>query len=87
MNIESVLERFIIDDLIIGVSRNKIDPNESLIANGVIDSLAILQLIAFIEERFGVTIDDSEVTPDNFQTINVMKALIEEKLLEDGRDG
>jgi len=80
MNIEVPIERFIVDELIMGDSRTKIDPDQSLIDSGILDSLALLRLIGFIEEEFGVTVEDGEVTPDNFQTINVMKALLESKM-------
>lgn len=80
MNIEATLERFIIDELMMGNGQTKVDPDQSLVSSGVLDSLALLRLISFIEDQFGVTIEDDEVIPDNFQTINVMKALVEEKL-------
>jgi acyl carrier protein len=74
------IEQFIVDELLIGGSRSKIDPNESLFASGVLDSLSLLRLIAFIEEQFGVVVDDAEVVPDNFQTINEINGFITKKI-------
>lgn len=79
MNTEVVIERFIIDKLMSQGSQPKIDPDESLFTIGVLDSLAFLQLIVLIEEQFGVTIEDGEVIPDNFETINRIKAFLEKK--------
>jgi acyl carrier protein len=87
MNIGLIIEKYILDSLKVGDHRKDIDHDESLIAKGVIDSLFILQLVSFLEEEFDVTIDDNEVTPDNFETINVMKSLIGNKLQEDGEHG
>jgi acyl carrier protein len=50
-----------------------------LISRGVLDSLALLRLIAFIEEQFGVTVNDDEVIPDNFETVNEIKSFIDKK--------
>jgi acyl carrier protein len=79
MKTESLLERFIIDELLLGDAPQKLDPDQSLISSNLLDSLALLRLIAFIEEQFGVEIHDGEVIPNNFQTINHMKVLIENK--------
>lgn len=79
MDVETAVERFIVDEIMLGDSNTKINPNESLISSGVLDSLALLRLIAFLEEQMGVTVDDSEVIPENFETINEIKSFIEKK--------
>jgi len=81
MDVETAIERFIVDEIMLGDSNTKIDPNESLISSGVLDSLALLRLIAFLEEQMGVTVDDSEVIPENFESINEIKSFIEKKKL------
>ena len=79
MDVETAIERFVVDEIMLGDSNTKIDPNESLISSGVLDSLALLRLIAVLEEQMGVTVDDSEVIPENFETINEIKSFIEKK--------
>jgi acyl carrier protein len=51
----------------------------SLIESGIVDSLGILRLVAFIEENFSVVVDDIDVVPENFDTINAMNSLVERK--------
>ncbi len=80
MNIETALERFIVEELMLGDDQTKVGHDDSLISSGVLDSLALLRLIAFVEEQFGVTVEDGEVVPENFETINVTKAFVEQKL-------
>jgi acyl carrier protein len=79
MDIETTVERFIIDELLVGNRETKLDPNQSLVSSGVIDSLAILRLIAFLEERFGIIVEDEEVVSDNFDTLNIITAFVEGK--------
>jgi acyl carrier protein len=79
MNVENAVERFIVDEILLGDSQTRIEPSQSLIGSGVLDSLALLRLIAFIEEQFGVTVNDDEVIPDNFETINEIKSFVERK--------
>lgn len=80
MNVNSIIEQFITDELIMPDGRRTISPDESLISRGVIDSLGLLRVIAFVEERFNIKVDDEEVIPTNFETINVIRNLIESKL-------
>ncbi len=79
MNTENLIERFIIDELLLGVGPSSIAPDLHLIENRILDSLALMRLIVFIEERFKVKIEDGELLPDNFQTINHIKSLIIKK--------
>lgn len=77
MNIEASVEKFILEDLLSGSRNTKIGLDESLVSSGILDSLALLRMIAFLEEKFGVVVNDDEVIPENFETINVIKAFVE----------
>lgn len=79
MDVANAIERFVIDELIMGDSSTKLGHDQSLISSGTIDSLGILRLIAFIEEQFGVQVEDEEVVAENFESINIIKAFIENK--------
>lgn len=79
MDIKSILEKYILDEILM-TDQKKIDPDESLINSGVIDSLSLLRIIDFAEKRFNIKVEDTEVVPDNFETINVMETLIAGKL-------
>ena len=45
-----------------------------------LDSMAVLELVAALEQRFGVTIDDDEVTAEVFETLGSLAAMVDEKL-------
>ena len=47
-----------------------------LLASGLLDSLSIVQLVAFIEAEFAVTIQDVDFDPENFETIDTIAELI-----------
>lgn len=53
---------------------------DSLLDRGLLDSMAIVKLIAFLEERFGVQLGDDEFDPDHFETVDAIAKLVEEKL-------
>ncbi len=77
MNVQTI-ERFILDDLLQG-DRKTISMDEPLISSGVIDSLAMLKLIGFLEQELGLTIGDGEVAPENFETLRNILEFVERK--------
>jgi acyl carrier protein len=62
------------------VMRNKnakLSEDEDLLSAGILDSLAILQLVAYIEDQFGIKIPDEDVVFENFQSIRSLSAYLE----------
>ncbi len=45
-----------------------------------LDSMAVLELVAALEQRFGITIDDDDVTAEIFETLGTLTAFVQEKL-------
>lgn len=81
MDITTELGIYIIDELRYSDHKEEsIDPADNLILNGTVDSLGILKLTGFIENRFNIQITEEDITQENFQSINCMKWFIEKKL-------
>jgi acyl carrier protein len=53
--------------------------DESLIASGLIDSFSLVDLALFVEDSFGVHIDDTELNADTFDTLNQLAAIIQNR--------
>ncbi|OFV83609.1 MAG: hypothetical protein A2W26_03390 [Acidobacteria bacterium RBG_16_64_8] len=75
---QNALTEFIKQEILHGRSV-KLDDDQDLLNAGIIDSLGILRLVAFIEERFGVKVPDEDVVFENFQNIKVMARYVEER--------
>ena len=58
---------------------NEVADDQSLMASGIIDSLAIFRLVAFLEDSFRVRISDDEIVPENFQSINDIESFVSGK--------
>lgn len=65
--------------------RGRLDDTDPLLESGVIDSLGVLDLVAFIESEFTITVDDEELLPENFQDIARIAAYVERKQKHNGR--
>lgn len=73
--IEFITTNFLFDD-----SQKIIDEKDSLLETGVIDSTGVLELIAFIEETYGIKVEDEEIIPENLDTILDIVHFIKQKL-------
>jgi acyl carrier protein len=56
-----------------------IRPDESLISSGLIDSFSLMDLALFVEDTFGVRIEDTELTADTFDTLEQLAAIIQSR--------
>jgi len=77
MSLNQELLRFVRSEVAAGGDAATIDENTQLIDSGVIDSMALMRLIAFVEERANVRIPDEEVLPENFQSISDIESLVD----------
>lgn len=62
----------------------QVDPDDSLLRKGVFDSLGVMEVIGFIEETFGIAVEQEEVTEANFGTLNTIAAYVASKLSATG---
>ena len=53
--------------------------NESLLNNGLIDSLGILEVVAFIEKEFEITVSDEDLLPENFGSVRSLSNFVGQK--------
>jgi acyl carrier protein len=59
--------------------RRVIDPDVALISSGLIDSFHLVDLALFVEDTFGVRIDDTELSADTFDSIDQLVDLIHQR--------
>ncbi len=52
-------------------------PETSLLANNVLDSLAFLHLVTFLEQQFGIKVDEDDMSPDNFESATTVALLVD----------
>jgi acyl carrier protein len=81
MNTRNEIEQFILDDILFG-ARTSLDPGEPLVSSGILDSMAMLRLITFLESRFNVRVGDGEVGAEQFGTLDQLVAFVGRKQAE-----
>ena len=79
MTIENQIKDFIAENLLFSDNGFRYSDQTSFLEEGIVDSIGVLELVAFVEENFDFTVDDMEVTPDNFDSVDKLGAYIRGK--------
>lgn len=74
------IRAFVIDNLLFGQGANSFSNDDSFLEKRLIDSMGVLALVEFVAEAFAVSIDDSEIVPENWDSVNRIKRFVEAKL-------
>jgi acyl carrier protein len=72
------LSTFLAND-ILKQPNHVIAPGEPLISSGLIDSFSLMDVALFVEDNFGVRIEDTELNADTFDNLNQLVSLIESR--------
>jgi acyl carrier protein len=79
-SVKDQIREFIQRDLASAKGVETFSDSESLMESGVIDSLGIFRLVAFLEETFRVRIGDEEITHDNLKSVDSIEQMVVGKL-------
>jgi acyl carrier protein len=75
----SDVEQFILAELARGRGVTSIERDESLLTSGIVDSHGVMELVGFLEQRYGIAVDDADLTPENFDNVVSIEAFVERK--------
>ena len=79
MSIEERVKNFISENILFSDNGYPYDENDSFLEKGVVDSMNVMEIVAFVEDTFGVNISDSDIVPSNFDSISNITKFIEIK--------
>lgn len=74
------IRNFIQNEMIGRKAATALSPSDSLIEKGIIDSMGVQVLIGYLEKEFGIRIVDTEIVPENFETIKSVADFVSTKL-------
>jgi acyl carrier protein len=80
MQIAEQVKDYILKNILIGSSDITLDLDESFLQRGILNSTGILELVGFIEEHFGITFKDEDITPENLDSLSAVSAYVQSKL-------
>lgn len=77
MDNRTILKSFIETDLLAGQGGAQVGYGDDLLLSGLVNSLGVMRLVAFAQERFGVAIPAEDVIIENFQTIDAIAGYLQ----------
>ena len=80
IDVQQEIHKYIVDKILFDDSK-KLDKDVSFQESGILDSIGYLELITFIEEKFGIKISDRELIPENFGTPQKVSCFVQNKLI------
>jgi acyl carrier protein len=76
VTVSAELETFIVNEVAMGQGPPALAPDADLLAGGLIDSLGVTQLVAFLEERYAIAVSDEDLVPRNFSSLERIEAYV-----------
>jgi acyl carrier protein len=79
MDSKTVVRQFLDDNMLMGEAAAPLGDDVSFLSHNLLDSTGVLELVEFLEDRFGIAIDDAEIVPANLDSLSLIAAFIERK--------
>lgn len=77
------LRQYVVDNFLFGKTDAAFTDDVSFLEKGLIDSTGVLEIVAHLEEKYGVSVEDEELIPQNFDSVDNLAAYVARKT---GRD-
>ena len=83
-DIKSQIKKFIIDNFMFG-NDNGLKDDTSFLTEGIMDSTGALERVTFLEETFGITVDDEELIPENLDSVSNLVGYLNKKGIQSAK--
>lgn len=79
MEIESKIRSYVAENLLFSDNGFPYDDDASFLQEGIVDSIGIMELVNYVENTFGITVDDHELIPDNLDSVEQLAKFVRNK--------
>jgi len=80
MQLKSEIRNFIVDNFLYGQDDGKLGDDISFLSTGIIDSTGMLEVVSFVEENYGISVEDDELVPENLDSIHNLSVFVQKKM-------
>jgi acyl carrier protein len=79
VDVKKEIRDFIVENFLFGNREKLPDDDDSFLQKGLIDSTGILEVVSFIEEKFGIRVEDDDLVPENLDSVRRLADFIARK--------
>lgn len=76
---KQALRSYLVETFMFGAPLDSLSDDASLLESGILDSTGVLELVLHLEEKYGITVDTTELLPEHFDSIARIQAFLERK--------
>ncbi len=81
-SVKNQVRDYIMDNFLMGLRDVIVTDQASLLDLGIIDSTGVIELISFLEETYGIRVEDAEIVPDNLDSLEAIERYVARKTFE-----
>jgi acyl carrier protein len=79
MNMKKTIRQYIFENLLFTEDESVLQDDDSFIDGGIIDSTGVMEIILFIEETYGIRVNDNEMLPVNLDSVDNLATFVQRK--------
>jgi acyl carrier protein len=79
MTMKKTIRHYIMENLLFTEDESALQDSDSFLDGGIIDSTGVMEIIMFIEEAFGIKVNDDEMLPANLDSVDNLAAFVQRK--------
>jgi acyl carrier protein len=79
MHIKNLIRDYILQNFLFTDNGDSLRNDASFLEEGIVDSTGVLELVMFVEETFGIEVNDEEIIPENFDSVDYLAHYVRSK--------
>lgn len=80
MTVKGQIRQYIAENFLFSDDGNQLSESASFLEEGIVDSTGVLELVMFVEETFGIVVEDEEIVPENFDSVAQLAGYVQRKM-------
>ena len=72
-----LIRRYVLENFLYTKDEDLLQDDVSFLENGIVDSTGVLELVMFVEDTFGIPVNDEEIVPENFDSVDRLAEYVE----------
>ncbi len=77
--IKKILKEYIAENILFSDNGYPYLESDSFLEKGIVDSMNVMEIVAYVEDTFGIEVEDLEIVPSNFDSINGISTFVQNK--------
>lgn len=79
MSIKQDIKTYILENYLFTDDDSQLSSSDSFLEKGILDSTGILEVIYFIEDEYGIKVEDDEMIPENLDSVESLIVFVKHK--------